>query len=257
MKCPNCEFVYVNPRPLTEELADYYPQDCPNFKSSKITFLDKLVKNVSRTLVGNRVHSVQIGKLLDVGFGQGDYLLQKEKEGYNCFGVDISQFATDNLAKLRKSLHLECTTLAGAKFADSFFDVIHLSHVLEHDPNPLSMIKEVFRIMKKGGRMEIEVPNFGGLYYKIAGRTAEYFIPQHLGFFTPKTLESLIKLAGFSDYTVSTSFGNNMSYYILNKLGLQKSFYNKSVLNQLLGIFVMIPEKLLNLGDVIKVTAYK
>lgn len=45
-------------------------------------------------------------------------------------------------------------------FSDNSFDVIEASHVLEHLDRPFLVMKELHRILKKGGSLIIKVPHF-------------------------------------------------------------------------------------------------
>jgi 2-polyprenyl-3-methyl-5-hydroxy-6-metoxy-1,4-benzoquinol methylase len=51
------------------------------------------------------------------------------------------------------------------------FDAITLFHVLEHLRNPKAVMEELVKSnLKDGGLLVIEVPNFGSLQSKIAGK---------------------------------------------------------------------------------------
>ena len=49
-----------------------------------------------------------------------------------------------------------------AKISDNFYDLIYVSHVLEHIPwyNVVAYLKEMYRILESGGTVEIWVPDF-------------------------------------------------------------------------------------------------
>lgn len=49
-------------------------------------------------------------------------------------------------------------------FPSNYADEIRLSHVLEHMPDPIATLEEVWRISKPGGRIHIRVPHYSGPY---------------------------------------------------------------------------------------------
>lgn len=254
-KCLDCGHVFVNPRPTQEELMKYYPSDCPNYASSHETGLEKAIKkNPPQETVAS---DSELFKILDIGFGQGDFLVEKAQAGWECYGVDPSPHAVATAKEKNPDLNLFCGDLVDAKYPDSFFDRVNLTHVLEHVPYPPETLKEIYRVLKPGGVLSIEVPNYGGLYYSLVSKSAEYFVPQHLSFFKPDTIKKALKDAGFQDVNVTTFFGNNMSYHVLHKLGIQKSFYKKSVLNQFMALLFVPFEVFLNKGDVLICDAIK
>lgn len=49
-------------------------------------------------------------------------------------------------------------------FATSCADEVHLNHVLEHMPDAIQVLEEVWRITKPGGTVHIRVPHYTGPY---------------------------------------------------------------------------------------------
>jgi ubiquinone/menaquinone biosynthesis C-methylase UbiE len=43
-------------------------------------------------------------------------------------------------------------------FEDNYFDLIICNHVLEHIPNDIDAMKEIYRVLKKGGEAILQVP---------------------------------------------------------------------------------------------------
>jgi ubiquinone/menaquinone biosynthesis C-methylase UbiE len=54
-------------------------------------------------------------------------------------------------------------------FSDSFFDVVHLSTVLEHLPNPRTTFDEIYRILRPDGLVYVKVPNTQNLVFRLFG----------------------------------------------------------------------------------------
>ena len=62
----------------------------------------------------------------------------------------------------------------------------------------------------------------------------------------------VIEKAGFSKYELKNIFGNNMSFHILTKLGIQKVYYKKTVFNKFLGLVMLPIELIFKKGDAIR-----
>jgi SAM-dependent methyltransferase len=105
-------------------------------------------------------------KLLDVGFGRGDFLRAFARRGLEVAGVDQSTAALEGCADLPVS---RCN--AGAEplpFADASFDVVFHKSLLEHLDNPEPLMDETMRVLKPGGRLIALVPDWisqMGIYY--------------------------------------------------------------------------------------------
>ena len=78
------------------------------------------------------------------------------------------------------------------------FSFIHFSHVIEHVPNPAETLKEVYRILAKGGYLAITTPNADGIFAKKYKSKWRAVMPQHLWLFSKKTLSQYMKDIGFN-----------------------------------------------------------
>jgi SAM-dependent methyltransferase len=116
--------------------------------------------------------------------------------------VDISKYAAD-FVRRRCGVDVVHGSIDDARFPDASFDVVHMSHVLEHLADPLGNLRTIGRLLRPGGCLIVEVPNeFDNLYTWVRLRSATahaYDVPStHLWFFTPASLARVIRSAGFA-----------------------------------------------------------
>jgi predicted SAM-dependent methyltransferase len=77
-----------------------------------------------------------------------------------------------------------------------------LRSYLEHELNPLAVLQELHRTLQPGGVALIKVPNYASLNRRIMGRRwCGFRHPDHLNYFTPKTLRMIAERAGFECIT--------------------------------------------------------
>lgn len=148
------------------------------------------------------------GRLLDVGCGMGLFLFMAKQRGWDVFGVDVSDYATDFT---KKSFGINCFVgdLKKASFPDKYFDVITLWDVIEHFENPIDELEEIRRILSDDGIILFDTPNAESLMrliahwlYKITGGIFKYPIKKlyhqfHIFYFSMKTLKILLDKSGF------------------------------------------------------------
>jgi SAM-dependent methyltransferase len=130
-------------------------------------------------------------KLLDVGCGEGTFLLRAAKEGFDVAGVETNPSQALALG-LDVRQHLsEMRTLAP-------FDCITLWHSLEHMRNPKEILADIRSLLAPNGILFIAVPNANGWQARLfGGKWLHRDVPRHLYHFNPETLRHLIHLNGF------------------------------------------------------------
>ena len=97
--------------------------------------------------------------LLEIGSGEGFVLDLFEKKGFNVNGIEASK---DNLRLIKKKLRTGQSKIALAEDLpdyDKKFDVIIMSHVLEHLINCRLVISSLRELLVEDGIIYIEVPN--------------------------------------------------------------------------------------------------
>jgi len=135
--------------------------------------------------------------ILDFGCGFGQTLLALKKDGYNnIVGVDIEKSAIE-FCKSKGLDVKDCSNLDGfIKLNQNQFDLVIISHVLEHFPKNeiIPTLKKIKSIMKKRGVVLVMAPN-------AQSNTNCYWAYEdftHTTLFTSGSLYYVLKMAGFS-----------------------------------------------------------
>lgn len=105
-------------------------------------------------------------KILEVGCGLGYLTYAMVKGGYNAHGVDISKKAVNEAIK-RYGNHYSCVDIYELKVEQSQkFDIIILTEVIEHVPDPVAFIGTLKELISDSGRILITTPNKHSLITK-------------------------------------------------------------------------------------------
>lgn len=177
-------------------------------------FVDGFMKNYSREEVAANFF-LSGGKCLDLGCGDGELINKYLAERYRkLVGIDISpslikeanQRAKDNSKFYISDIEIFLNKMIKKKI--TFSDVYMLA-ILEHVFWPHDVLNKVSAIIKRGGRICIEVPNIAWLPYRLRmvfghfPKTAPTsdVIPgvydEHIRFYTIASLDKLMSRAGF------------------------------------------------------------
>ena len=198
--CEDCGLLYTSPRPAPEKIGDYYKSEAYySHQENKIGLIPRIYESVKKVNLKHKVNlaigGLEKGKLLDIGCGVGDFLQQIESKGWQCTGIEPSEDAA-KIAKKRIQATIykpeEIDTLI-----DETYDVITMWHVLEHVDDLRTEVEHLFRLLKKGGRLVIALPNYksyDATYYQ--DKWAAYDVPRHLNHFDKQTIVNIFNTKG-------------------------------------------------------------
>ena len=210
VRCRRCDHVYLNPRPDDAELPRIYP---PTYYS----YVQRENRGSGTGTVARlrlRYHSEQLrrafgdvlaqrGRLrvLDVGCGDGRFLdVMRVAFGdtVETHGIDFDAkavaFAAGNGHQTRVG------TIDDADYPTASFDVVYISHVIEHLPSPREFLRSAHRVLAPGGVLHIETPNLDCAEARLFRRRywGGYHFPRHWHLFTPESLSRLATESGFA-----------------------------------------------------------
>jgi Methylase involved in ubiquinone/menaquinone biosynthesis len=141
--------------------------------------------------------NVTEGKVMDVGCGNGGYIMLLKKMGWEVYGIDISTNALEKIKQDPKT-HVLNGDLLDQHLPENHFDLVTFWHSLEHTRDPVAVLKEACRITKAGGNVIISVPNFSGIFRRVfKSRWFPLELPRHLYHFSPSILNKMVSRAGF------------------------------------------------------------
>ncbi len=214
--CTQCGLIYQQPPPTQAEIASFYPESYSVYSTPTRTefssqerltlkhslgyaHLDATGKEsasaktiLAKTTVPDVIPYAPNGKVLDIGCGNGEFLLRLKSIGWQCQGVEFNAKA---LAICREhGLDVFHGDLETANFAADSFDFVTAHHLIEHTANPVELVREMVRVTKPGGTILIRTPNSRALGRRWFG--VNWFandVPRHLLLFCAETLAILAK----------------------------------------------------------------
>lgn len=156
-------------------------------------------------------------KILDIGCAYGYFLHLCDKKGFKTYGVDLSTLAV-NKAKRNTHAKLFIGDLnKKLPFNDNFFNIITMFDVIEHLKSPYEGVKEIYRILKKGGYIIVTTANLNAIDRLFNKRNWHGFKDKtHLYLFTPTSLKFLFQRVGFKVLDIKTPF--HLFPYIVQKI---------------------------------------
>lgn len=218
VKCNNCSFVYTNPRLTSKQLDELYssnkilggnwrnfpylfdknqPDELQDLSNSAIKYdtLESWKERIFRKYAPNYVGM----KMLDIGCGAGKFVRQCLDLGIDAYGIDLSK---DRIEYGIKEYSLEGRIWQGTLIEEQNkhikYDIITLWDVIEHVPNPKEILNEIRKIISIDSKLFILTMSLDSFTYKLY-RSRWFYIhpPQHLSYFSHKTMEKMLRSEGY------------------------------------------------------------
>ena len=183
----------THPQPTLDKLGSYYEfEDYISHTDGKRTLFEKMYHFIKRKAIRDKVSLINSyqplkGRILDIGAGTGDFLLEAKNQNWDILGIEPNDKAKG--IAVGKGIKFGDTI---EKLESNSFDVITMWHVLEHVPDVEHQVAELKRLLKPSGTIIIAVPNFKSYdakYYKEFW--AAYDVPRHLWHFSKTAIEKL------------------------------------------------------------------
>ena len=187
------QILKTHPQPTLDKLGSYYEfEDYISHTDGKRTLFEKMYHFIKRKAIRDKVSLINSyqplkGRILDIGAGTGDFLLECKNQNWEILGIEPNDKAKG--IAVGKGIKFGDTI---EKLESNSFDVITMWHVLEHVPDVEHQVAELKRLLKPSGTIIIAVPNFKSYdanHYKEFW--AAYDVPRHLWHFSKTAIEKL------------------------------------------------------------------
>lgn len=170
--------------------------------------------------------------ILDVGCGWGNFLQVIKNSRLPYLGIDLSPMAVE-ICREKKLNCKEADLINLSKIKSQQYSAITFFQVVEHIKNPIDYLKAARKLLKKNGILLITTPNNQSpLRYLLGSHWPVYNTPSHYFFYSKKSLERLLKAAGFNNFKIKI---DRFRFFSLNYI-LQRIFKKKLAVSQIINL---------------------
>jgi len=190
LTCGACGLTYGSPVPSAETASEAYRG--ASFESNAESA--DAARTYARYL---RRQGFEPGRTLDIGCGDGAFLRELRRLGFrDVVGVEPSEapvrVAADDVRPLIRQEMFD-----GACFAEDSFDLVTCFQTIEHVYEPRSLLQDIYRILKPGGKVFFIGHDLGALSARLMGEKSPIFDIEHVQLFNPRSARFLLTQTGF------------------------------------------------------------
>ncbi len=199
VRCARCGLLFRHPGIRPERLGELYSSGkYARFLAGKYTRKRIRRYRVTMEPFGRLFRKGRGRRLLDFGCGNGLFLDIAHRRGFDCYGVDLAADAID-VARQKPSGQqaYHGRPMDIPQLAAGGFDVITMWSVLAHLAQPVDDLTMLRTLLAPDGVLLLLTVNAGSLKLKHDLDAWGGFTANHLAFFAPDTLRSLLRRAGF------------------------------------------------------------
>lgn len=127
-----------------------------------------------------------------------------KERGWEVYGIEYSKTTYDSC--IAKGLNVHFGSIENFDSEPGTFDVIVSFEVIEHLTEPMPFISQSYDLLRRGGIMYLSTPNFNSyLRYRLQDKYDVIDYPNHLSYFSVKTLKKAFTSVGFETLNVQTT----------------------------------------------------
>lgn len=207
LDCAGCGLTYT--REVMEEAADAGRYRASALDEALIAlrlsdpYLELETARARHYLVLLAAQGAVGGALLEIGSGFGTLLVEAGRAGWRALGLEPGS-AGAAASRRRGATVVEGYFPADLPDPAARWEAICALDVLEHMADPLGFLAQVRGRLAPAGRMLVQVPNWDSLLVRLEGAASSTVCPGHWSYFTPATLERLMRAAGFRTLAMET-----------------------------------------------------
>jgi len=216
-RCSSCGLIFSQHNPDSHQLKEFYKQ----YSYDEYYYISPITLKRYREILSSLEKYRKLNRILDVGCGNGIFLSVAKEMGWECYGTEYSEKAVELCRK--QGLSVLHGSLSDVYRQLPEVDVIISIEVLEHINTPNEELSLFFALLRTGGVVYITTPNFNGLLRPILKEKYDIIAyPEHLTYYTPKTLRKAFRNHHFRPLWVKTT-GISVSRLknALNKVGVK------------------------------------
>ncbi len=224
LHCRACDCLWIDPVPA-DALAEIYPPNYYSYGTEDSTFIGRIKNVLDRRLFRSLSGAVKGSTLraLDIGGGSGA-ALDRLREADARFGDTVVVDMDDGAKRIAESRgHTFFHGRIEDYHSDGLFDIVLMLNLIEHVANPAEVLQKVATLLRPGGRIVLQTPNWRSLDHRLFRHRSwgGYHCPRHWVLWTMPGFSALAESCGLE--VVSAKYTQGAPFWAISVLHLLKN----------------------------------
>lgn len=208
-ECRACGLRFLDPQPDDATLGRIYSEEY--FLGEPGADAEVRVSALKRATAALYVDALRSclgaaeGRLLEVGCGRGELLLEARTRGFEVAGLEISPHAAATANRLLGADRVTVGAFDNLDLPPDTFDAVVFADVIEHVRDPLEFLRRMHRLLKAGGLAFLITPTLDSVSARVLGRHWMEYKVEHLFYFGSRSMRVALRRSGFVDVTVAAN----------------------------------------------------
>jgi SAM-dependent methyltransferase len=243
--CARCDFEFLYPQPDDTALAATYNDNY--FLHGRVVEAEERMSSMKRAtavrymdMIGRLVPERGC-RLLEIGCGHGDMLVEARKRGYEVAGVEFSAHAVEIANRRLGGSTVSEGSIDTVELPAEYFDLVAFVDVIEHVRDPEVFLQRVHSVLKPGGMAFLITPSLGSWSRRAMGpKWIEYKV-EHLFYFSERSIRKLLGSCTFYEIEI----GPNRKVLTLDYLARHFDRFKVPAVSPIIGLLRRLtPDKL-------------
>lgn len=141
---------------------------------------------------------IQLDNTCDIGGSKGYFVEELLRAGYKgVYGIDPNKIQVQEAQRLGIPMIIGSTKDIHRLFPEKGTNNASLLHVIEHLPDPIQVMTEIYEALPIGGHLIVETPDFSSFAFKKRNYVHKLVYQEHLFYFSSENLQRFLENRGF------------------------------------------------------------
>ncbi len=202
-RCGSCDAEFLHPQPSDDELKQIY--SAQYFIGSEDETGRRRAAALKRATAALYLKKIQpfvkakTPRLLEIGCGFGDFLLEASSHGFAVEGLEYSPHAVETANRRLSKRAVQTGSLESHELSAAYYDVAVAFDVIEHVRDPAYALACLHRSLKPEGLLVLATPSLDSWSRRLLGKYWMEYKVEHLTYFGQKSLQRILQLIGFGE----------------------------------------------------------